>query len=133
MPLPLPQYSSTVRAGQSHFPSPAQDYEQDFVDLNHRFITNPPATFLFIVTGDSMIEAGIYPRSTIIVDRSKKVKSGLVAVVDVEGEWMVKRLMKSGRSFRLDSANPSYPPIHLKPDQPLVVFGVVTAVIHEPQ
>ncbi|MCB5187366.1 translesion error-prone DNA polymerase V autoproteolytic subunit [Methylobacillus caricis] len=133
LPLALPQYSSKVRAGQSHFPSPAQDYEQEFLDLNHRFITNPPATFLFVVAGDSMIGAGIYPGSTIIVDRSKKAKSGSIVIVDVEGEWMVKRLKKTGRAFTLLSENPAYPPIELQPDQSLIVFGVVTTVIHEPQ
>jgi DNA polymerase V len=41
--LPLPIYSGKVSAGQSRFPSPAEDYEQKFLDLNERFITNPPA------------------------------------------------------------------------------------------
>ena len=54
-----PIYSGKVSAGQSRFPSPAQDYEQKSLDLNQRFVANPPATFFFEVSGDSMIGAGI--------------------------------------------------------------------------
>ncbi|PPC97168.1 MAG: peptidase S24, partial [Methylotenera sp.] len=42
--LARPIYSAKVSAGQSRFPSPAQDYEQKFLDLNERYISNPPAT-----------------------------------------------------------------------------------------
>src|SRR6476646_4705390 len=51
-PLPRPIYSGKILAGQSRFPSPAQDYEQKMLDLNDRFIANPPATFFFTVKGD---------------------------------------------------------------------------------
>ena len=56
-----PIYSGKVSSGQSRFPSPAQDYEQKSLDLNQRFVANPPATFFFEVAGDSMIGAKIRP------------------------------------------------------------------------
>lgn len=128
-----PIYSGNVSAGQSRFPSPAQDYEQKFLDLNDRYITNPPATFFFQVKGDSMIGAGIYDGSTVIVDRAIKPKSSSIIIADVDGEWMVKRLYKRGSVVKLLSENPEHAPIVLTEGQELVIFGVVTYVIHQPK
>ena len=136
-PAPLamlrPVYSGKVSAGQSGFPSPAQDYEQKFLDLNERFITNPPATFFFTVSGDSMIGAGIFSGDTLIVNRALKPKSSSIVIAEVDGEWMVKRLYKRGTTVRLLSENPLYCPIDFTEGQELVIFGVVTYVIHQPK
>jgi DNA polymerase V len=131
LPMSRPIYSGTVLAGQSRFPSPAQDYEQKTLDLNDRFIANPPATFFFTVKGDSMVGAGIFDGATLIVDRSLKPKSSNIVIADVDGEWMVKRLYKRGGVIKLLSENPVNEPITLKEGQELVIFGVVTYVICE--
>jgi DNA polymerase V len=130
-PLPRPIYSGKISAGQSRFPSPAQDYEQKTLDLNDRFIANPPATFFFTVKGDSMVGAGIFDGATLIVDRSIKPKSSSIVIADVDGEWMVKRLYKRSGVIKLLSENPDNPPIVLKEGQELIIFGVVTYVINE--
>lgn len=130
---PRPIYSGKVSAGQSRFPSAAQDYEQKFLDLNDRYIKNQPATFFFEVKGDSMIGAGIFDGCTLIVDRSVKPKSSSIIIADVDGEWMVKRLYKRGNVVKLLSENPAHPPIVLAEGQELIVFGVVTYVIHQPK
>jgi DNA polymerase V len=127
----VPIYSGKVLAGQSRFPSPAQDYEQKTLDLNDRYIANPPATFFFMVKGDSMVGAGIFDGATLIVDRSIKPKSSNIVIADVDGEWMVKRLYKRSGVIKLLSENPLNEPIVLKEGQELVVFGVVTYVINE--
>lgn len=90
--LGRPIYSGKISAGQSRFPSPAQDYEQKFLDLNERYISNPPATFFFEVKGNSMEGAGIFEGDTVIVDRAVKPKSSSIVIAAVDGEWMVKRL-----------------------------------------
>lgn len=130
-PLPRPIYSGKISAGQSRFPSPAQDYEQKTLDLNDRFIANPPATFFFTVKGDSMTGAGIFDGATLIVDRVLKPRSSSIVIADVDGEWMVKRLYKRNGVIKLLSENPDNAPIVLEEGQELVIFGVVTYVIHE--
>jgi DNA polymerase V len=130
-PLPRPIYSGKIAAGQSRFPSPAQDYEQKMLDLNDRFIANPPATFFFTVKGDSMVGAGIFDGATLIVDRSLKPKSSSIVIADVDGEWMVKRLYKRSGVVKLLSENPDNAPIVLQEGQELVIFGVVIYVINE--
>lgn len=129
--LDLPLYSPRVSAGQSRFASAAQGYELDSLDLNQRYIVNPPATFLVKCEGDSMLNAGIMPGAVLVVDRSIKPKSSQVIVAEVDGEFLVKTLYKRGNVIRLLSENPAYPAIEFKEGQELVVWGVVTAVINE--
>lgn len=128
--LERPIYSGKVSAGQSRFPSPAQDYEQETLDLNKRFISNPPATYFFTVKGDSMIGAGIMDGATAIVNADIKPKSSSIIVAAVNGEWMVKRLYKRGSVVKLLSENPAHPPIIFAEGEELIVFGVVTYVIN---
>lgn len=131
LPLALPFFTGKVSAGQSHFPSPAQDYELDELDLTKRFITNPPATFLMEVIGDSMIDIGIFPKSIIIVNRALTAKSSHIVVAVLDGEMMVKRLYKRGGVVKLLSENKTkgYPPIIPQEGQELLIWGVVTYVI----
>ena len=130
-PLKLPLYSPRVSAGQSRFASAAQGYELDSLDLNQRYVVNPPATFLVRCEGDSMMNGGILPGAVLVVDRSIKPKSSHVVVAEVDGEFLVKTLYKRGNVIRLLSENPAYPAIELKEGQELVIWGVVTAVINE--
>jgi DNA polymerase V len=131
--LSRPIYSGKVSAGQSRFPSPAQDYEQKFLDLNERYISNPPATFFFEVKGNSMEGAGIFEGDTVIVDRAVKPKSSSIVIAAVDGEWMVKRLYKRGNVVKLLSEHPDHAPITFSEGQELTIFGVVTYVIHQPK
>jgi DNA polymerase V len=57
----IPLCASRVSAG---FPSPADDYLQDEIDLNAYLIRNPTATFLVRVKGDSMVGAHILDGGT---------------------------------------------------------------------
>lgn len=67
--LPLPLMLTRVAAG---FPSPADDYVEQMLDLNEYCVRNAPATFYLRVEsdGDSMIDAGIFPADVLCVDRS---------------------------------------------------------------
>ena len=130
-----PIYSGKVSAGQSRFPSPAQDYEQEELDLNKHLIKNPPATFLYNVGNayDSMIDVGILPSALLIVDRSINPKSSHIVVAVVNGEEVVKRLYKWRNVVELRSENKekNYPPIVFSEGQELVIEGVVTANVNK--
>jgi len=54
--LQIPYLLEAVQAG---FPSPAQDYVEQQLDLNELCIKHPAATYFVRATGDSMIGAGI--------------------------------------------------------------------------
>lgn len=61
------------------------------------------------VKGDSMIEAGIFDRDTIIVKCQSTATSGeiIVALIDKE-EATLKRYRRQGASIALEAANPHY-------------------------
>lgn len=123
----LPLFANRVPAG---FPSPADDYMEDRIDLNEQLVRNPPATFFIRVKGNSMVGAGIFDGDTLVVDRSIEPKSGHVVVAVVDGELTVKRLsMHRGRT-RLLPENPEFQPIEFRDGQELQVWGVVTNAIH---
>ena len=125
----LPLALCRVEAG---FPSPADDYMEGSLDLNDHIIKHPSATYFVKASGDSMIGAGIFNGDLLIVDRSLEASSGKVVIAEVDGQLTVKRLLKlSDGFFSLQSENSSYPPIELQEGNEVVVWGVVTHVIHD--
>ncbi|HJD66770.1 MAG TPA: hypothetical protein LFV91_07115 [Rickettsia endosymbiont of Bembidion nr. Transversale] len=62
----LPLFDTKVQAG---YPSPADGYMSNSLDLNSHLIKHPKSTFFVQVTGDSMIDAGIRENDLLIVDK----------------------------------------------------------------
>ena len=83
----LPIILQKVSAG---FPSPATDYIEEQIDLNKELIKKPSSTFLIRVQGNSMIDHKITEGDVLIVDRSLALKTNSVAVLNFEGELVVK-------------------------------------------
>jgi DNA polymerase V len=126
----LPVFSSKVQAG---FPSPADDYVEDYLDLNSKFIKNPASTFVVKATGDSMIKAGIFSGDWLLVDKSLVPKDGNIVIAALNGELTVKQLYCKNSKVQLLSANPKYQPIDISGEIDLIIWGVVTLVLHEPK
>ncbi len=123
-----PLMCERVRAG---FPSPAENYIEDQLDLNRYCVKNPPATFFVRVDGDSMTGAGINCGDLLVVDRSLTAGNGDVVVAIVDGEFTLKRLvLRDGRVF-LRPENPRYRPLEITEDMEFQVWGRVTKVVHE--
>lgn len=130
-----PIYSWKIAAGETTgFKSPAQDYEQEELDLNKRYVVNKPATFFFTVGKDydSMVDAGILPGGVVIVDCSLEKRHNRIVVAAIDGEWVVKRLYKRGGTTKLLSENreKNYLPIEVKDGRVLDIFGVVRTAIN---
>lgn len=81
------------------------------------------------VTGDSMIQSGIFDGDTVILQRTQDATSGdiVVALVDNQ-EATLKRLRKRGDSVALEAANPSYETRIFGPDR-VKVQGKLVALI----
>ncbi|MEI7100232.1 S24 family peptidase, partial [Klebsiella pneumoniae] len=69
----LPLYSDLVQCG---FPSPAQDYVEQRIDLNELLVNHPSATYFVKVAGDSMKDAGIGEGDLLVVDSSRTAVHG---------------------------------------------------------
>ncbi len=120
--------SSKVAAG---FPSPAEDFIEGKLDLNDYLIRHPAASFYVRVSGESMLNAGIFPNSLLLVDRAEIAAHGDVVIAVLDGELTVKRLYQRDGIVRLDAENPAYPNLDIAVNQELIIWGVVRACIHE--
>lgn len=125
--LKIPLYGHTIPAG---FPSPADDYIEDRLDLNQLLVHNKVATFFLRVKGDSMDNAGIHDGDIIVVDRSLDAADRSVVVAVIDGELTVKRLILRKGTVELHAENAKYAPIRLYDGQELSIWGVVTSSIH---
>lgn len=125
--LALDYADDGIRAG---FPSPAQDYLTESIDLNKTLISHPGATFYARVTGDSMSGEGIDEGDILVIDRSLTPDNGDLAVCCLNGEFTLKRLdLTDSRRIRLMPSNPRYKPITVTPDDDFRVWGIVTYTI----
>ncbi len=123
----LPIYGTKIAAG---FPSPADDYIEGSLDLNEHLIQHPAATFFVRVSGLSMIDVGMYPDDILIVDKSIEPIHGKIVIAAIDGELTVKRLYKKSGTVRLMPENENFTPIELESESDLIIWGVVTNVIH---
>lgn len=123
----LPLFACKVAAG---FPSPAADYIDKTLDLNELLVAKPAATYFVRVQGDSMINAGIHPNDILVVDRSIDPIPGKIVICALNNEITVKRLAYENEHWKLKAENEEYPDFPLNDDLELVVWGVVTSVIH---
>jgi DNA polymerase V len=126
LPLVLPMPVACVRAG---FPSPAEDFTVNRLDLTQLLVTHPQATYLLRVAGASMHDAGIDDGDILLVDKAIKPKHGDVVVAVVDGEFTVKTLYQRAGRLKLKAANPTFVDIVPKDGQTVEVWGVVTSSI----
>lgn len=127
-PLLIPFVLSQVSAG---FPSPADDYIESSIDLNKELIRHPFATFYVRASGDSMIDAGIKPNTTLVVDRMVETKSGDIVIARIGDEMCVKELFidDDGKVFLMPK-NINYKPIIIDENMDFEIWGKVICSIN---
>ncbi len=124
---PLRRMETLLPAG---FPSPADDYLEDRIDLNRELVQNPTSTFLARVRGDSMRDANLQDGDLILIDRSQVPRSGSMVLAWLDGGFTVKHLVLKKDRALLRAANPAYPDLELNEEEDNRIWGVVTHVIH---
>jgi len=125
--LELPLYETLIPAG---FPSPAEEYLGDTMDLNDYLIQNKTASFFAKVEGDSMIDAGIFAGDLVVVDKSITACDGCIVIAVVNNEFTIKRL-STKNGIKLMPENKEYQPIVMSGENELLIWGVVTSLIRK--
>ena len=123
----IPLLNDSVSAG---FPSPADDYTEENIDLNEHLISNPFSTFFLRVKGESMINAGIKDTDLIIVDKSLIAKPGNIVIAMIDREFTIKRLSIKNDELYLKAENHNYPDFRFKNHIDVQIWGVVIYSIH---
>ena len=127
--LEIPYVQSKVKAG---FPSPANDYLEERIDLNREIIRHPLSTFIIDCEGDSMVNAFIPPKCRLLVDRSVKPNNGDIVLAILNGDFTVKYFKKNDLRCWLVPANKKYRDIEITQEMEMQVWGVVIQILINP-
>ena len=118
-------FDSRVPAG---LPQTAEESYEVF-DFQDYMKADDERTFMLRVSGDSMIEAGIYDGDLILVDRKIQPTHGVIVVAIIDGGYTVKYLRRKADKYYLRAANPKYKDIY--PESEFKIVGVVTGSIRK--
>lgn len=126
--LELPYSEEGIKAG---FPSPAQDYACESIDLNRVLIRHPETTFYARVQGTSMCDAGIDDGDMVIIDKSLEPTDGDYVAAYIDGEFTLKQLHVDAktRCVWLMPANEAFSPIRVEPESDFMIWGVIVYTI----
>lgn len=116
-------------ANASGFGAAADDYMERGIDLNEQLIRNKPATFFMRVSGNSMINAGIFDGDIVIVDKSIKPKNGKIVIAVVDGDMLIRRYEQTMNKLRLVPETPKLSAIDVSEFSDFKIWGVVMHVI----
>ena len=135
-PTPITSFPDDIRlriidAAGAGFPSPAQDWEDPTLDLIELLRLDRAASFVFRVSGESMIDAGFNDRDVVVVDRDRKPVNGSIVIAIVDGGFVIRQMTirhglpyLSGRNTRMSSSP-------ILADETVEVWGVVRASIRD--
>lgn len=115
-------YVGSIKAG---FPSPADDFTQEKIDLNKLLVRHPDATFYARVKGDSMT-GDFNEGDLLVIDRSVEYSNGKIALCFVDGEFTLKRIKYVNDKCFLSPSNGDFPLIEVCPESNSQIWGVVT-------
>ena len=122
----LPVVGATVKAG---FPSPADDFLEQPLDLNRALIHNPAATFFVRVEGDSMAGAGIDDGDMVVVHQQNDANIGEIVLVYWEEKATIKRLVSTRPNLVLHPENDAMDDIVIPPSDTPSILGKVVGCI----
>lgn len=115
-------YIGTLRAG---FPSPADDFSGERIDLNRLCINHPEATYFARAKGNSM-SGDFREDDLLVIDSSLEYSNNNIAMIFLDGDFTTKRVRKARSRCYLESSNSDFPPIEITEDSKNLIFGIIT-------
>ncbi len=118
--------SSYIKAG---FAGIMDDKIEKRMSLDDLLNINSPSTFVFKVSGDSMVEAGILDGDYVIVKKTPDAKINDIVLAIIDNEFTLKVYKKDSKGVYLEPRNSDYP--ILRPKFSLKIFGVTTGIVRK--
>lgn len=106
-------------------PITAVENIEEYISLPYSLLGSSEI-FILNVSGDSMVNAGIFDRDKIIAQKQDYAQSGDIVVALLEDEATVKRLFIEKERVRLQPENDNYSPIYTKD---IDILGKVIGVL----
>ena len=113
-----------VAAGQ---PLLAVENVEGYFPIPSEYMPNNK-TFMLVVQGDSMVNAGIFNGDYVVVEQQPTAENGQKVVALIDDSATVKTFDKEDGHIRLQPENDSMEPIIVEPDQPFQILGKVIGV-----
>lgn len=104
-------------------------YEEKLI-LPSEWVVSEKDTFALVVTGDSMMNAGIDKGDIVIVNRQNTASNGDIVIAIIGQEATMKKFMPMGDSILLISENHHYEPIQMKRED-IIINGIVIGVMKQ--
>lgn len=121
--IKLPVLGSIPAGG----PVISEENINDWMTVSEDFASNATDYFFLEVTGNSMIDAGIFEGDLVLVDMKRTVRNGDIVVALVDNGNTLKRFIKEGDNVYLKAENKDYNDIY--PENELQIQGVVSSLI----
>lgn len=118
-----PLFRTHVRAGFQHI---IDNEPERRISLDREFEILSPSTFVFHVSGDSMVDVGIYEDDMVIVKKTQDIKDKDIVIANVDNTYTIKFYRNKNNKIYLEPANSNYGII--KPKFKLEIFGKVIGV-----
>ena len=83
----------------SGFPSPANDYIENPINLNELLVKRPSATFLMRFRGHEMIFSGIKNNCILVIDRSIQPGNGDIIVATINDSFLCRKLIIGNEKY----------------------------------
>ena len=114
-------------------PMLAVENVEDTVRVDRFFIGASREVFALRVSGDSMIEDGIFDGDYIFVRKQVTADTGDIVVAMIDGEATVKRFHPEGERIRFQPANQAMDPIYVRQTdfRSVDLLGVVVGVFRK--
>lgn len=114
---------------QAGFPSPADDFKEQKLSLDEKYLSKPDSTFLIKVVGNSMYPT-LQVGDILIVKSDIEFRDNLIGIVSVNNtDFTVKRLDKTQNILIAD--NKDFPNISIEQDDTIICLGVVKHLIRD--
>jgi repressor LexA len=116
--------------------SPIEHFENDeFVQVPPDMVRNPSKSYALKVSGQSMIEDGIFDGDIILVQKQASASNGEIIVASIDNESTVKRIFmknnpEKGKLVELRPANSTMKSMWYPPEQ-VNIQGVVVGLIRK--
>lgn len=107
------------------FPSPADDFVYESIDLNKLIVKHPDATFYARVREQSMM-GDFMEDDLLVIDRSMEWTNNKIALCYVNNEFTLKRLKIEDGKCSLIPSNSEFPIIEVDNQKDVIVWGIIT-------
>lgn len=135
IPIPLakplvaiaPRCMGTAGAG---FPSPSQDWEEDSISLIDLLRLDRAASYVFRISGSSMVDAGICDDDVVVVDRDTRPVEGHIVIAIVDGGFVCRQLVRREGEMLLEARN-SRQRTPATPARDVEIWGVIRTCVRD--